>query len=413
MSDGHRPSRGGSGESSATHAAHLRGLNIDRVLRIAVDREDAFTRAELIQATGLSAPTVGSVTTALIDKGVLNDLGTAPSRGGRRPGLMEFNSRHGFVAGIDLGPTRTRLAVGDMRGRQLAMRIVATPIGTTAERMMRQLTAELRGVMAEVGAPAPRLLALVVGAPGPVDLHTGTVLNAPNLNGWEEVPLRAMMQQEFASVIIIENDVNLALLGEHWQGAARGHATCAFMFVGTGIGAAILIDDTLHHGHHYMAGEIGGIAMSPDHLDDRSGPTQRLEPLAGMAALRQRWDPERCQPPDRWFDLLMEAHARGDERAKRAIQHTDTYIGMATAQLGAVVDPSVIVLGGSMFAEPGPLVDSVRAVVRGIAQTPFDVVLAELGKEAPLAGCLLVGAREAQRALRQQLRLTVRQRTVQ
>lgn len=413
MSEGHGRSRGVSGESSATHAAHLRGLNIDRVLRIAVDREDAFTRAELIQATGLSAPTVGSVTTALIEKGVLNDLGTAPSRGGRRPGLMEFNSRHGFVAGIDLGPTRTRIAVGDMRGRQLAMRIVATPTGEGAERMMRQLTAELRGVMAEADVPPTRLLVLVVGAPGPVDLGTGTVVYAPNLNGWERVPLRAMMQQEFASVIIIENDVNLALLGEHWQGAARGHATCAFMFVGTGIGAAILIDDTLHHGHHYMAGEIGALAMSPERLRGAADPVARLEPLAGLAALRQRWDPERAQPPDRWFDLLMAAHARGNERARRAVQETATYIGMATAQLGAVVDPSLILLGGAMFAEPGPLVDAVRVVVREIARTPFEVVLAELGKEAPLAGCLLVGAREAQRALRQQLKGTVRQRTLQ
>src|SRR5690349_16723382 len=145
MSDGHRPLRGATGDSSATHAAHLRGLNIDRVLRSVVDREVSLTRAELIQATGLSAPTVGSVTSVLIGKGVLNDLGTAPSRGGRRPGLMEFNSRHGYVAGIDLGPTRTRIGVGDMRGRQLAMRIVATPIGDGAEGMMRQLTAELRG----------------------------------------------------------------------------------------------------------------------------------------------------------------------------------------------------------------------------------------------------------------------------
>jgi predicted NBD/HSP70 family sugar kinase len=293
------------------------------------------------------------------------------------------------------------------------MRIVATPLGHGAEHMMRLLTAELRGVMAEADAPASRLLAIVVGAPGPVDLHTGTVLYAPNLNGWDQVPLRAMMQQEFASVIIIENDVNLALLGEHWQGAARGHATCAFMFVGTGIGAAILIDDTLHHGHHSMAGEIGALAMSPDDLPERGGVIARLEPLAGLAALRQRWDPDRTQPPDRWFDLLMEAHARGDERAERAVKETATYIGMATAQLGAAVDPSVIVLGGSMFAEPGPLFDAVRGVVRQIARTPFDVVLAELGKEAPLAGCLLVGAREAQRALRQQLRVTVRQRTLQ
>jgi len=413
MSDGHRPLRGSSGDVSATHAAHLRGLNIDRVLRIAVDREDAFTRAELIQATGLSAPTVGSVTTALIAKGVLNDLGTAPSRGGRRPGLMEFNSRHGFVAGIDLGPTRTRLAVGDMRGRQLAMRIVATPADQSAETMIRQLTRELRNVMAEAEAPASRLLSVVAGAPGPVDLGTGTVLYAPNLNGWDHVPLRAMLQQEFTSHIIIENDVNLALLGEHWRGAARGHATCAFMFVGTGIGAAILIDDTLHHGHHYMAGEIGALAMSPGQIGDGPESPLRLEPLAGMAALRHRWDPERAQAPERWFDLLMEAHARGDERAKCAVQQTAAYIGMATAQLGAVVDPSIILLGGSMFAEPGPLVEAVRAVVRQIARTPFEVVRAELGKEAPLAGCLLVGAREAQRALRQQLKATVRHRAIQ
>ena len=412
MPDGHGPMRGASVDDGATHAAHLRGLNIDRVLRIAVDREDAFTRAELIHATGLSAPTVGSVTTALIQKGVLNDLGTAPSSGGRRPGLMEFNSRHGFVAGIDVGPTRTRIAVGDMRGRQLAMRIVVTPAGPGAEDMMRQLISELRAVMAKAGAPAVRLLALVVGAPGPVDLRTGTVLYAPNLNGWKQVPLRAMMQQEFGSAVVVENDVNLALLGEHWQGAARGHATCAFMFVGTGIGAAILIDGTLHHGHHSMAGEIGAIAMSPEHLADASGSTARLEPLAGMAALRQRWDPDRAQPPDQWFNLLMKAHAGGDARATHAVQDTAAYIGLATAQLGAVVDPSVIVLGGSMFAEAGPLFDTVRDVVRRIARTPFDVVLAELGKEAPLAGCLLVGAREAQRRLRQQLTIT-RQRTLQ
>jgi predicted NBD/HSP70 family sugar kinase len=152
--------------------------------------------------------------------------------------------------------------------------------------------------------------------------------------------------------------------------------------------------------------------MSPEHLDGTSAPA-RLEPLAGLAALRQRWDPERTQPPERWFDLLMDAYARGDERAKSAVREIAAYIGMATAQLGAVVDPSVIVLGGAMFAEAGPIVDAVRDVVRRVARTPFEVVVAELGKEAPLAGCLLVGAREAQRALRQQLRATGRQRTVQ
>ncbi len=413
MADGHRPHRGTTADSSASHAAHVRALNIDRVLRIAVERPGAFTRAELIDATGLSAPTVGSVTNELIREGVLRDLGTAPSRGGRRPGLMEFNSHHGFVAGIDLGPTRTRLGVADMRGEQLGVRIVPTPLRGAPDAMMEQLTRELRRLMSEAGVAAPRLLALVVGVPGPVDLATGTVLYAPNLAGWKKVPLRAMLHAQFPGAIVIENDVNLALLGEHWLGAARGHATCAFMFVGTGIGAAILIDGALHHGHHYMAGEIGATLTAPEHIHGDFGSRGCLETFASMAALQRRWDPDRAQPPETWFQRLMQAHRDGDPRAISTVEETATLIGMATAQLGAVVDPSVIILGGSMFAEDSPLVEAVRRVVRQIARTPFEVELSALGKEAPLAGCLLVGAREAQRALRQELRVVRRRKAVQ
>jgi glucokinase len=413
MADGHRPIRGSSADASASHAAHVRALNIDRVLRIAVDRPGAFTRAELIHETGLSAPTVGSVTSHLIQAGVLKDLGTAPSRGGRRPGLMEFNSHHGFVAGIDLGPTRTRLGVADMRGEQLAIRIVSTPIHAAPEQMMATLIAALQPLLREAHVPDDRLLALVVGVPGPVDLGTGMVIYAPNLAGWHQVPLRALLHGQFSRAIIIENDVNLALLGEHWRGAAVGHSTCAFMFVGTGIGAAILIDGALHHGHHYMAGEIGCMVTAPEHVSADFGSRGCLETLAGIAALRQRWDPAQSQAPDRWFTVLMEAHQRGDPDAIRAVEETATLIAMATADLGAVVDPSVIILGGSMFAEHSPLFEAVRRVVRQIARTPFEVVRSTLGKEAPLAGCLLVGAREAQRVLRQQLRGGPRRKSVQ
>ncbi len=405
MRDSHRPFRGGTTDSGARHAGHLRGLNIERVLNIAIERPGTFTRSEIIQATGLSAPTVGSLTSHLIQTGVISDLGTAPSRGGRRPGLMEFNARHAYIAGIDLGPTRTRLAVADLRGQPLARQIITTPSGVSPQSMLARIADALRALMQEAGVPADRLVVAVAGAPGAVNLDTGTVDMAPNLNGWTKVPMLKVLQQELQTTVLIENDVNLALLGEHWQGAARGHDTCAFIFVGTGIGSGILIDGTLHHGHSFMAGEIGVMCMSPELLSRDFGSRGCLETLAGLDALRTQWPLEAQEDPAGWFATLVKSSQAGDEIARQALAQTTELIGIATANVAAVVDPSIIVLGGAMFAQAEPLVDAVRRVVHRISRTRFDLVLSALGKEAPMAGCLLIGAMEARRHLRQMLKV--------
>jgi glucokinase len=413
MRDSHRPFRGDAVDSGARHAGHLRGLNIDRVLNIAIERPGTFTRAEIIQATGLSAPTVGSLTSHLIRTGVISDLGTAPSRGGRRPGLMEFNARHAYIAGVDLGPTRTRLAVADLRGKPIARQIITTPSDIKPHLMLGRIAAALRALMEQARVPADRLVVVIAGAPGAVNLDKGTVDMAPNLNGWTDVPMLRVLQQELETTVLIENDVNLALLGEHWQGAAQGHDTCAFIFVGTGIGSAILIDGTLHHGHSFMAGEIGVMCMAREYLERDFGSRGCLEMLAGLDALRARWPLEAQEDPAGWFAALLQRSETGDHEARRAIEETTDLIGIATANVAAVVDPSIVVLGGAMFAQAQPLVDAVRRVVHRISRTKFEVVLSALGKEAPLAGCLLIGAMEARRHLRQTLKVPTAVRRVQ
>src|SRR3954462_9781789 len=117
-------SKGHDVEVGELPAVHLRPLNLGRVHVFAIDRPGPFTCAEVIAATGLSAPTVGTLCALLIDRGVVTDLGTSASRGGRRPSSMEFNARHRFVAGIDIGPTKTRLAVGDLRGAAVKLRVI-------------------------------------------------------------------------------------------------------------------------------------------------------------------------------------------------------------------------------------------------------------------------------------------------
>jgi predicted NBD/HSP70 family sugar kinase len=393
-----------SADVGARHAAHLRGLNLERVLAIAMDRQGPFTRSELIGATALSAPTVGSLVTHLIGQGLLKDLGTGPSRGGRRPSFMEFNHRYGFVAGIDLGPTQTRLAVADLHGERLAHRVMDTPRGIGPAPLLSRLAAALRKLLREANVPPGRLLAVAAGAPGAVDRARGMVVAlAPNLKGWSRVPMASILKRALGAPVVVENDMNLAILGERWRGAAQGHDTCAYVTVGTGIGAGIMVDGHLHRGHHSLAGEIALMCMGPQHVGVDFGSHGCLETLAGLEALAVRWAPS-ARRENGWVGDLVQAAQGGDRKARTIFDETATLLGIAVANLCLVLDPSLVVLGGALIAQGGPLLDDVRQIVSRIIPTPSQIVPSALGEEAPLWGSLLVATQEARVRLRQRLR---------
>jgi glucokinase len=389
----------------ARHAAHLRRLNLERVLAVAMEQPGPFTRAEIITATGLSAPTVGSLSSDLIRTGVLRDLGTGPSSGGRRPSFMEFNARHGYVAGIDIGPTRTRLAVADLRGEVLGHRVVETPAKRGPAAVLGRIAAEVRALLREAHVPPDRLIAVGAGAPGAVDPNRGIVLAlAPNLKGWSQVPMAATLRRALGSSVVVENDVNLAIMGERWRGAARGHETCAFITVGTGIGAGIIVKGELHHGHHFLAGEIALMCMGPQYVSTDFGSRGCLETLAGLKAVSGRWSP----PPSggdgsRSVEQLFAAAKAGDSRARQIAGETATLLAIATANLSVVLDPSLIVLGGAVITQAPAIVEEIRRIVSRIVPSPPTIVLSDLHEEAPLWGSLLVAMTEAREQLRQQL----------
>jgi predicted NBD/HSP70 family sugar kinase len=384
------------------NAADLRRLNLERLLAVVMDHPATFTRAELIDATGLSAPTVGSLVMDLIRSGVVRDLGTGPSRGGRRPSFMEFNARHGCIGGIDLGPTRTRLAVADLRGEPLAHDVIATPSRLAPETLLLRLADALRSLMREANLAPDRLIAVGAGAPGAVEFDKGIVTEAPNLRNWSRVPMREILERALGVPTIVENDVNLAILGERWRGAAKGHHTCVYITVGTGIGAGIIVDDVLHRGHHFMAGEIAFMCMGTQYID--SGVARCLESLASLKALAER-SPRapRREPPQVAADLLAAA-GNGDRAARKAVTEAAILIGMAVANLAVVVDPSLIVVAGAMVTQSELLVHEVRRVVSRVVPASPEIVVSALGKEAPLWGCLLVAGNEARARLRLRLR---------
>jgi len=144
------------------------------------------------------------------------------------------------------------------------------------------------------------------------------------------------------------------------------------------------------------------MCMGIEFADVDVGSRGNLETLAGLDALRARWPDAKKEDPAHWVTDLMAAADAGDAAAQRAVHDTARLIGIAVANVGTVVDPSIIVLGGAMFAQAPRLVELVRDVVHRQTRTSFHLVLSELGKEAPLAGCLLVASAEVRAQLRRQ-----------
>jgi len=379
---------------------------MDRVLAATMGHTGPLTRAAIAAATGLSAPTVGTLSAELVRLGLLSELGRGPSTGGRRPRSLQFNAQYGVVAGIVLDAATTRLAVADLAGEMLATAETKTPRDEGPERLLGWMSGQIRALLPVAGVAGGRgLLAVAAGLPGAVDRERGTVVGLmPGFRNWENLAVGTYLERLVDAPVVVENDVKLAVLGEHWRGAAQGHDTCAFISLGVGIGAGILIGGELHRGHHSLAGEIAVMCMASEYLDRDFGTRGCLETLVGFDSILRRWQPEASGDLGDVAQALLRAAQAGEESAQRAMGDAATLIGMAAANLSLVIDPSLLVLHGPLVENGGDLLERVRSVVSQIIPRPPKVVCSALGDGAMLSGSLLVATQEARGRLRGRLR---------
>jgi predicted NBD/HSP70 family sugar kinase len=379
---------------------------MDRVFAAAMGRPGPLTRAEITAATGLSAPTVGSLSGELLKLGLLSEVGPGPSTGGRRPRALQFNARYGLVAGMVFDVATTRLALADLAGQTLASTEVATPPDSGPERLLSWMGGQIRDLVAKAGEPqSRRLLAVTAGLPGAVDRERGTVVGLmPGFKSWENLAVGAYLERLVGAPVVVENDVKLAVLGEHWRGAAQGHDTCVFISLGVGIGAGILIGGELHRGHHSLAGEIAVMCMASSYLDRDFGTRGCLESLVGVDTILRRWQPEARGDVQPMACALLQAVQAGEPAAVEVVGEAATLIGMAAAHVSLVIDPSLLVLSGPLVGDGGFVLERVREVVSQIIPRPPKVVCSTLGDRAMLSGSLLVATQEARGRLRRRLR---------
>lgn len=347
--------------------SQLRQTNARGLLQL-LQEHNPCSKADLVRYSGLSAPTVSSGIAHLEGLGLVEQIGDGESSGGRPPALLRFNARHGYVAGADIGGTRVRMMLSDLAGNVVTQSSVL--LGTRdkkPESVCRIVVEGLRNMCRDSGIPISKVLHLSAGAPGITNTDTGVVLSAPNLDQWNDVPFKALLEKESGLPVVVENDTNLAALGESWRGSARGVESFVFIALGTGVGAGIFINGQLHRGAQWSAGEIGYFGVrGQKRTPTRMRELGQLERMIGGGGIEGEWHrllektPPRS-PSDRKqhgelkqlkagqiFDLAAE----GDRTAAEVVRFTATLLSDAIADIALLLNPAVVVLGGGVGSHP-------------------------------------------------------------
>ena len=380
------------GERPPLDHRQIRRNNGKRILD-AVRRHGPISRAALATRTELSAPTVCALVDDLVGRrGLLRNVGKGASNGGRPPLMVDFNADFGYVVGIDIGSRIMRFVLGDLRGR-VAYRCEQRTPTASREAILEAILGGVDRLFVEGGFAPGKLFAIGVGAPGMTDVVQGRVIRAVNLKDWVDVPLRDTLQDVFKVPAMVDNDVNMAALGERWAGCAASQSTFVFVALGAGVGAGIIIDGRLHRGSRWYAGEISHM-----HLDYRRwkvdyGEQGFLESVAGADAiarhgLRLR---RRGAPPVLSGDhaaAVFEAARAGDPRAQAVVQQIAVYLGTAVANIAAVLDPALIVFGGGISHVGEQLLQPVREVVSSIVPNVPEIRVSAAGDDAQVFGAL-------------------------
>ncbi|CAN5519978.1 ROK family protein [soil metagenome] len=390
MSDTGRRIRGTA--SPALDHRLIRRHNGKRILD-AIRHHGPISRMALARRAKLSAPTVCALVDDLLDRrGLLRSVGKGASNGGRRPLMVDFNAEFGYVAGVDIGSRSLRFALADLRGHVVCRRENRTPT-SSRDAVLDAICQGIRELFTDAALDPRKLFAIGAGAPGMTDVNTGRVINAVNLKGWTDVPLRDTLHDAFKVPTTVDNDVNMAALGEQWVGCARDCPNFLFIALGAGVGAGIVVDGRLYRGSRWYAGEISHM-----HLDHRQwnvdyGARGYLESLTGAEAIAQSG--VKVLGPASGGKLSADGAAQvfaaarqGNVDARKIVQEVAVYLGTAVANITAVLDPALIVFGGGISHVGEQLFAPVRQVVARIVPNVPEIRLTAVGDDAQLFGSL-------------------------
>jgi glucokinase-like ROK family protein len=380
----------------------VREINLSAIMH-SLHKLAPISRAALAEITGLNKTTVSSLIQELLDLQFVREVGLESAGTGRPAILLELNPTAGYMVSAEIG-----VDFISVMGTNFAIEPVWQHKENTKPELGQQailnrsLTLLRQAVKAgsDLGQP---LLGLAVGVPGLVDQRDGIILFAPNLR-WQNVPLRDTLCQTFDTRIFVNNEANLATLGEHYFGAAQGYHEVLYVSAGVGLGGGVIHNGQLFNGGTGLAGEFGHMTMDPDGEFCNCGNRGCWETQASQSALFRYIQQAISQEEQASIlseqtkghldklavSLVVDAAKSNDAVALAALNQVGRYLGIGIASLVNALNPELIVFGGILSLAGEFLLPIIHEQLEQRAlrwsETAVEVVLAHHGLDSCIMG---------------------------
>jgi glucokinase-like ROK family protein len=379
----------------------VREINLSLIMH-QLHKHAPISRATLAEITGLNKTTVSSLVNELTEHQFIHEVGYDTSGVGRPAILLALNPEAGCIVSCEIGVDFIAAIVSNFAAEILwkHREDISSDLGQQA--ILERALAVLRD-MANKAQATSGLLGLTVGVPGLVDHETGRLLFAPNLD-WHDVALGDILRDKFDVPVFVDNEANMAALGEQIFGAAQGYDEVLYISVGVGLGGGIVRQGSLFRGRAGFAGEFGHMTMIPDGELCNCGNRGCWETVVSQSALLRfvrQFIKEEGQKSilseqtgadldQLTVPMVAEAARKGDQVARKAFDLVAHYLGIGIANLVNALNPDLVVLGGIVSSASDLMLPTVWQEIKDRALRwnvdAVEVVLANHGQEACLMG---------------------------
>jgi glucokinase len=382
--------------------AHLRHTNALTILRL-LREAGSCSRADLVRASGLSAPTVTNVVGDLLQANLIKALGEGESSGGRPPDMITFNTERGCLLAVQITSHHLSFLLTDLSGVELVTsRLSLDGKKTTPQVICQSIGAETRRLLKKHKKLREQLLAVVVAVPAITNVDAGIVISITTLEEWRDVPLRSLLSQVVHCPVIVENDTNLSAIGERHRGAARGEDTFILISIGPNVSAGIVLGGRLHHGAQWSAGEIAYLRLPQV---SRKSPTLHqfgeLENVLTSRAIIKAWHEStqlasgKRESSVEEIDVLkvLNLAQNGDQNAKGVVDLRAAILSDIVINLALILNPGLILLAGEVGSHPAMMESVQQELERSEFAVPR-ITAATLKDSAVLWGAIATALEE-------------------